>query len=568
MSTRTVQDPVVAKTKYGGLRASDFQHLLQERRRILNALVDMTQAANLPGLPPGYVQLYVNQKLQTGPATEESVVETWLQARYAEQMGMVVSNDTINAFLKDLTQDRLGSAKLRAILKQHNYSDYQFFSGLRDELAASELNKMFGVSVEGTTPAQRWEYFVRVNQMASIEAVPVPAANFADRIADPTDEELKTFFDAHKNEYPRPDSPEPGFREPPKIALEFFRADFEKFASSEAVTDEDVQQRYEKNKEIYDQLEKKPETEKPAAEKPSEEKPAAGKPSDEKAATEKSTEEKPAAEKPAEGKPAAEGDKKPSEEKNAEPAKDTKKIEEPAQPKEPQKDKDKPKDSKDTSALGGRSPFVLTAFTQEEPAKDGAKPTAQPSQAAKEEKAAEKTTEPAKTEAKSSEQLPSTANQPEPANKPQPAAEAEKPGEKAQQAPSPEKPAEAKSGLSDALKTRIRREIAEDKIGNAFKALREKMGEYQAEWNKYRAEVLRRQGAGGSSTKQGGAARAAAAGFRSAGQAIWAFRRTDRAGVRLAASRVADRHVDRWRSRLAVAVCLFNAAPLQPGGID
>ena len=98
------------------------------------------------------------------------------------------------------------------------------------------------------TPAQRWEYFCRVKQMATIEAAPVAVANYLSRIDEPSDEELKTFFEQYKDRYPLPDSPEPGFREPQRVALQYFKANLDKFAGG--VTDEEIKAHYEKNKTV------------------------------------------------------------------------------------------------------------------------------------------------------------------------------------------------------------------------------------------------------------------------------------------------------------------------------
>jgi hypothetical protein len=422
MGSRTVQNPVVVKTsKYGNLKAYDLHFLLQQRQKIIAVLGDVVQ---LTGFNP-QVQQYLMWRTQIGPATEESVVETWLLARYGQQMGMVISNDAIDAFLKDLTQDRVPTASILSVLKRHGFSDFRFYHDMRDELAAAQLKRMFEISLYGMPPAERWQYFARVYQMATIDAVPVAVAKFADGIAEPPVEELKTFFEAHKDKYARPDSPDPGFREPQKVALEYFKAELDKFTAPGMITDEEVKERYEKHKEMYDQLEKGRAEEKPT--------------------TEKATEE---------------GDKKAVEpkEKDAESTKDTK---EPEATKESEKEKETPKESKDTSALERPSPFMLTALTQSEPASEPA--------AAKEEKPAETTPQAAATKE-------------------------EKPAETTSQPPAQEKPAEAKTGLTETLKTRIRQEIAEEKIGNIFKGLREQMNEYQREWRKYEAERIRHQG--------------------------------------------------------------------------
>ncbi len=390
---------------------------------------------------------------------------------------------------------------------------------MRDELAALQLERSFEGSLEALTPAQRWHYFLRVNRMAKIEAAPVAVANYIDSkaVPQPTDAELKAFFEKYKEQYPLPDSPEPGFREPQRIALEYFRADMEKFASPEMVTEEEIKEHYEKNKEVYDQLEKGPAATKPATETPSAEKPTPQKPSAEKPGTEKPVDEKPAANKPADEKPATEGEKKPIDEKAKEAPKEPdaagEKAKEPAkEPEKSEKEKEPAKDSKDTSAVGRTSPFVLAAWMQDEPAKDEAKAKDAeamkgPEPVAKEEKPAEQPAAPAAAQQPAAKPAESAKDEAKAAEPPQPAAKEATPADKAAPAPAatPEKPAEPKAGLSDTLKSRIRRQVAYEKIEATFKGLREQMDLYRGKWQKYDAERIRRQGKAGE-TKESKAA--------------------------------------------------------------
>ncbi len=337
MGSRTVVNPVVVKTsKYGDLREYDLDALRRQRQQILGVLSDVMQ---ISGAPPSLARQWLEARI--GPATEESVVNTWLLARHAEQMGMVISDKTINNFLKELTQDLVKPANFQTSFKRSGISELHFFNAMRDELAALQLDNMFRVSLRGVTPAQRWEYFTRVKQMATIEAAPVLVANYLDRIDEPSDEELKAFFEKHKDQYPLPISPEPGFREPQKIAMEYLKADYEKFTAPNVVADEEIKARYEKNKDLYDQPAKKPEEKK-------EEKPSAKDTKDTKESKE------------AAGQDAVE--KKESKE-----SKDAKETEE----------SDKEKESKDTSAVSRPSPFILTALLQ------GEKPVEKPSTADK-----------------------------------------------------------------------------------------------------------------------------------------------------------------------------------------
>jgi len=263
MGGRTIENPVVVETsQFGELREAKLSQMLQQKRKVLGALGAILQSA---GIPPGIAQQWLESRL--GAPTEESVVEVWLKANRARQLGMVVSDQSINAFLKGLTQDRVRADRILAVIKQSGFSsDLAFFDALRDELAAMQLDAMFRVSLAGITPAQRWDYFRRVKQMAEIEAAAVPVAQYIDRVEAPTDAKLAAFFEEHKENLPRPDSSEPGFRQPQKAALQWFKADFEKFASPEAVTDAEVQQRYEKDRKRYDPpAEEKKEKENPEA---------------------------------------------------------------------------------------------------------------------------------------------------------------------------------------------------------------------------------------------------------------------------------------------------------------
>ncbi len=70
-------------------------------------------------------------------------------------------------------------------------------------------------------------------QVARYAEVPVPDA-----------EKLEKFFTKHKAKYPRADSPEPGFRVPKRIAVQYFEADPEKLADPKAITAAEIEAEY------------------------------------------------------------------------------------------------------------------------------------------------------------------------------------------------------------------------------------------------------------------------------------------------------------------------------------
>ena len=140
-------------------------------------------------------------------------------------MGMVVSDETINAFLKELTQDVVKPADFQAAFKRSGISELQFFN--------CDARRVGG-------PADSENLFRQPGGHYARRALGVFHAGQANgdhrgrgrargqlrrRIDEPSDEELKAFFEKYKDQYPCPSSPEPGFREPQKIALQYFKAD-------------------------------------------------------------------------------------------------------------------------------------------------------------------------------------------------------------------------------------------------------------------------------------------------------------------------------------------------------
>ncbi len=71
---------------------------------------------------------------------------------------------------------------------------YRFFEYLREELLGLRFRWMFRVSLAGTPPAQRWDYFNRLRRKAAIEAAPIAVENYIDAVDEPDDKTLEEFF--------------------------------------------------------------------------------------------------------------------------------------------------------------------------------------------------------------------------------------------------------------------------------------------------------------------------------------------------------------------------------------
>jgi hypothetical protein len=322
-SARGGEDPVVA-TAYGkSIHASEVQQMLRRRLTSINFMAQCNVAAtNYPDL----IQLFANMyEGRFGPATEEAVVRTWVLDERARQMGMVVDDQAINTFIRQETGNKVKAEVMRGIVQRLGVTAPQVFDALRGELLAMRLRDM---ALGGTqvTPAQRWDYYRRQKQQATVEAVALQVENFIGEVPEPPDEELRAYFDAHKDQEPNPESPVPGFKVPKKAAFEVVIAKFADFLDPASVTEQEIKEQYEKFKDtryLWNELRFAEEDEVDEAEPAQEAEPStegAGKATDESKADESEASEEGTAEKSSDEKPAAapkKGETKPGEKRQS-----------------------------------------------------------------------------------------------------------------------------------------------------------------------------------------------------------------------------------------------------------
>ncbi|HEV7226405.1 MAG TPA: SurA N-terminal domain-containing protein, partial [Pirellulales bacterium] len=319
----SAQDPIVATANGENIRESDMGQMRRARFLANKFVAGCFQMALKEQFFMARFQYGSLLEQFFGEATDESVVETRLLAERAHQIGLVISDDAVNEFLRGLTQDKVPAEGFKSLVRELGTTQGQLFNALRNELAAQRMREM---SLPGgeATPAQRWDYYRRLKQRAVVEAAPVFVAEFADEVADPSPEELAKFFEDHKRQEPQPLSPTPGFKIPKKAAFQYFVADYDKFYDEAAVTQEEIEKHYEQYKDqryLFSSFDfpeatddKAPDAGKDEAQKPAADgaKPADAKPADDKPAEDEPAEDKPAEDKPAEDKPADKPDQQSS----------------------------------------------------------------------------------------------------------------------------------------------------------------------------------------------------------------------------------------------------------------
>jgi hypothetical protein len=267
---------IAVETKAGNLTYQDLEALRNQRSRINDVMQPIT----------GHPQFF-------GNSDNQSVFNTWLKAQKAREMGLEISNDAITNFLA--TEGNLRSLQnylrgqkipglkniermnfqtaLAHVLDHNHMVDTQFFGALHDELLARRLDEMFNfqdlkryqferaLAEMGflnqapqppdwpVIPSEQKEYFDFFQRQVHAEVLPVPVKEFVSQVQEePTEEQVKAFFDLYKRRSPNPESDEPGFMLEHLAQFQFFQLPADRFdtAARAAVTPGQIRQRYER----------------------------------------------------------------------------------------------------------------------------------------------------------------------------------------------------------------------------------------------------------------------------------------------------------------------------------
>ncbi len=264
--------PVVVTQRFGSLTEQQMAGLWSGQaavQRFLEALQD--HVSRRQGNPMQVVMF----RQTLGELSEEQVVRLWLLARYAEAAGMTISDAAVNRYIEELLRSTgiaISPQDLQALMAQHQIDEDALFSGMSLALLAVRYAELSGVDpwrflpgYAGETPGQRWDYFLRLRRMASLELAEIPLETFAAKVAPPSEAQLRQLFEKYKTRLPQPNSPDPGFKVPEKVRFEYLRGDVTMWLERTSISEDELRRVYEERK---DELFLAPQTERGHAHRP------------------------------------------------------------------------------------------------------------------------------------------------------------------------------------------------------------------------------------------------------------------------------------------------------------
>jgi hypothetical protein len=232
-------------------------------QRELNNLVNRRQLANR-FIADAYYRSNSDQQFARRPpqfgfgdtttpeGLEEDVVLGYLLRHEAALMGVSISDETVNDYINQATNNKLSSKVFHEILTDTGLGRSKLFDVIRDQLTASTaLQNLIPRNLP--TPEEYWRLYRQMNVTQRLEVAAVPVAVFASEVAEPEKAELEAYFEKHKMVFANRTGPgDPGFYQPPRVRLAYVEADYETFENKVGdVSDADVEKFYEANKELY-----------------------------------------------------------------------------------------------------------------------------------------------------------------------------------------------------------------------------------------------------------------------------------------------------------------------------
>ncbi|MGI9429881.1 MAG: hypothetical protein ACR2NM_14560, partial [Bythopirellula sp.] len=200
---RRTAETVVATWDGGSLNVRELEMLARRRFKVSEFLRNLVgMAAGIieqeggspvpPSLPDFRLQNESSRDVQVGCVT------TRVLAKQAEKSGIHISDQVINHYLKEWGLRRMGDAEMANLLARLGISDKALFSGIRELLMGNFYINSYALAMQGVTPEERWQDWKRINQRIAVEAALLPTEKFLADLPEPSEAQLKAFYEEHK----------------------------------------------------------------------------------------------------------------------------------------------------------------------------------------------------------------------------------------------------------------------------------------------------------------------------------------------------------------------------------
>ena len=188
-----------------------------------------------------------------GDLTTRSLVDALILEHEADRLGMPHGPDVARDWLKQRAGGVMTRELFDALLARFNkrVTGEQLLAEIANQIRLANVQRLLGAPV--VTPLDVFNVYRDQNERISARAVGFRVEDYLATAAEPTPDQVQTYYDKFKNDLPDPESPTPGFKVPRQIQVELLSIDGEALArgTKDRLTEAELLSYYENRKDDF-----------------------------------------------------------------------------------------------------------------------------------------------------------------------------------------------------------------------------------------------------------------------------------------------------------------------------
>ena len=196
-----------------------------------------------------------------GSLKTRDLVDAVILRHEADRLGIPSGHEVGKDFLMRVTQGRMNADTFQLLMMDfHNQvSDEQVLSAIADQVrlnyvrgALNSPGRLLGAPM--VTPYDIYRAYRDQNEKVSAKLVEVPVDKFLAKVPEPSEAEVREFYDKYKDTLPDPTRSTPGFKVPRQVQVEILSVDGNALARSlkDGLTEAELRAAYENRKSEFE----------------------------------------------------------------------------------------------------------------------------------------------------------------------------------------------------------------------------------------------------------------------------------------------------------------------------
>ncbi len=228
-SNATGRDQVVVELYGKKVYQSELNGMAQERSLANRFFTNRFFFRIFPGIGPE----------PFGSLKTREMVDAMILQHEADRLGIPAGPEVGKDFLKRVTQGLMNGETFSLLMAEfHNQvADEQVLAAIADQVRLNYVrgmprdpNRLIGAGL--VTPYDIYRAYRDQSEKVSAKLIEVPVEKFVAKVPEPTEAEVRQYYDTYKDTLPDPSRPTPGFKVPRQVQVEVLSVDGKSIAKA------------------------------------------------------------------------------------------------------------------------------------------------------------------------------------------------------------------------------------------------------------------------------------------------------------------------------------------------